>query len=64
MFNTSRNKNSKIVLKPCKPVQETSEEVLFIKTRQIARQIHFLLRFNIEAQQKLDSSYICQELRN
>ena len=27
------------VLKPCKSVQETSEEVLFIKARQLARQL-------------------------
>ena len=38
VFNTLRNKSSCLVLKPCKSVQETSEEVLFIKTRQIARQ--------------------------
>ena len=40
VFSTSRNKNSSLVLKPCKSIQETSEEVLFIKTRQIARQNH------------------------
>ena len=34
------------VLEPCKSVQESSEEVLSIKARQIARQI-YLLRFNI-----------------
>ena len=34
-FSTSRNKSSNLVLKSCKYVQETSEEVLFIKTRQI-----------------------------
>ena len=34
-FNTSRNKNLSSVLKLCKSVQETSEEVLFIKARQI-----------------------------
>ena len=33
-FSTSRNKSSSLVLKPCKSVQETSEEVLFFKTRQ------------------------------
>ena len=33
------------VLKPCKFFQESSEEVLIIKTRQIARQM-YLLRFN------------------
>ena len=27
-------------MKPCKSVQETSEEVLFIKAQQITRQIH------------------------
>ena len=36
MFNTSRNKSSSQVLKSCKSVQETSKEVLFIKTRQIS----------------------------
>ena len=36
---TSRNKNSSLVLKPCKFVKEISEEVLFIKVQQIARQI-------------------------
>ena len=46
MFNTSRNKNSSLVLKPCKSVQETSEEVLFIKTRQIN-----LTRFNKNSRQ-------------
>jgi len=35
-FSTSRNKSSSLVLKPCKSVQVTSEEVLFIKTWQIA----------------------------
>ena len=30
-FSTSRNKCSSLVFKPCKSVQETSEEVLFIK---------------------------------
>ena len=30
------------VLKPCKFVQETSEEVLDFKTRQLARQIAFI----------------------
>ena len=39
-FSTSKNKSSSLVLKQCKSVQETSEEVLFIKTRQIARQNH------------------------
>ena len=39
-FSTSRNKSSSLVFKPCKSVQETNEEVLFIKARQIARQIH------------------------
>ena len=34
MFSTSRNKSLSLVLKPCKSVQETSEEVLFIKARQ------------------------------
>ena len=34
MFSTSRNKCSSLVLKSCKSVQETSEEVLFIKSRQ------------------------------
>jgi len=29
------NKSSSLVLKSCKSVQETSEEVLFIKARQI-----------------------------
>ena len=47
-FNTSRNKSSSLVLKPCKFAQETSEEVLFIKARQIyllrSRQIQYLLR--------------------
>ena len=33
-------------LKPCKFVQESSEEVLFIKAWQISRQM-YLLRFNI-----------------
>ena len=36
-FSTSRNKSSSLVLKPCKSIQKTSEEVLFIK----AQQIHF-----------------------
>ena len=40
VFNTSRNKSSSLVLKPCKSVQEPSEEVLFIKARQIARQMY------------------------
>ena len=40
MFSISRNKNSSLVLKPCKSVKETSEEVLFTKARQITQQIH------------------------
>ena len=45
-FNISRNKSSSLVLKSCKSVQETSEEVQFIKTRQISRQINLGLMFN------------------
>ena len=37
-FSTSRNKSSNLVLKPSKSIHETSEEVLFIKARQIAQQ--------------------------
>ena len=40
MFNTSRNKCSSLVLKPCKFDQKTSEEVLFIKAQQMSRQNH------------------------
>ena len=46
------NKSLSLVLKPCKSVHETSEEVSFIKTRQIARQIHFYRGLMM----KLDSS--------
>ena len=35
MFNASRNKVSSLMLKLCKSVQESSEEVLFIKSRQL-----------------------------
>ena len=35
VFNTSKNKISSLVFKPCKSVQETSEEELFIKVGQI-----------------------------
>ena len=63
VFNTSRNQNSSLALKPCKFVQETSEEVLFITARQIARQM-YLLRFNIQFSTILDRSYIYRELRN
>ena len=35
VFNTSKNKSSSLVLKPCKSIQETSEEGLFIKAGQI-----------------------------
>ena len=34
------------VLKPCKSVQESSEEVMFVKAQQISWQL-YLLRFNI-----------------
>ena len=34
------------VLKPCKSIQESSKEVLFIKSQQIARQM-YLSKFNI-----------------
>ena len=34
MFSTLRNKCSCLVFKPCKSVQETSKEVLFITARQ------------------------------
>ena len=46
VFNTSINKNSNLGLKPCKSVQESSEEVLFIRSQQIARQM-YLSRFNM-----------------
>ena len=36
-FSTSRNKCSSLVLKSCKFDQETSEEVLFTKTRQMSQ---------------------------
>ena len=52
VFNTSKNKNSSLVLKLCKSVQETSEEVMFIKSRQLARQIN-LSRFNKNSRQLL-----------
>ena len=39
-FSTLRNKSLSLVLKLCKSVQETSEEEMFIKTQQTARQIH------------------------
>ena len=51
-FSTLRNKSLSLVLKSCKSVQETNEEVLFIKTRQLARQIN-LSRFNKNSRQKL-----------
>ena len=35
MFYTSKNKSLSLVLKPCKSVQETSEEVLVFKARQL-----------------------------
>ena len=63
MFNTSRNKSSSLVLKPCKSVQESSEEVLFIKARQIARQM-YLSRFNMWFSTALDKSCIYWELQN
>ena len=52
-FSTLRNNSSSLVLKLCKSIQEISEELLFIKSRQIARQI-YLSRFNDESGQKLD----------
>ena len=36
------------VLKPCKSVQESSKEVMSIKSRQISRQL-YLSRFNIQS---------------
>ena len=52
-FSTLRNKSSSLVLKPCKSIQEISEKLLFIKSRQITRQI-YLSRFNDKSGQKLD----------
>ena len=50
------------VLKPCKSVQESSEEVMCFKIRQIARQM-YLSGFKMwSSTDKLDS-YIYQELR-
>ena len=50
------------VLKPCKFVQESSEEVMFFKVRQIARQM-YLSGFKMwSSTDKLDS-YIYRELR-
>ena len=46
------------VLKLCKSVQETNEEVLFIKAQQKPRQKLYLSRFNVEARQKLYLSRI------
>ena len=42
VFNTSRNKIQVQVLKPCKSVQETSEDVLDFKARLLVRQIAFI----------------------
>ena len=53
VFNTLRNKSSSLILKPCKSVQESSEEVMFIKTWQISQQM-YLSRFNIWS--SIDSS--------
>ena len=59
-FSTSRNKCSSLILKPCKSDQETSEEVLFIKARQMSRQNHTYRGLMLN----LDKSCICRELRN
>ena len=44
------------VLKPWRSDQETSEENLFIKARQIPRQKQYLSRFMNKARQKLNLS--------
>ena len=46
MFGTSRNKSSSLVLKLYKSIQETSEEILFIKSRQI--HIHWGLTIKLD----------------
>ena len=55
-----RNKCSSLVLKPCKSNQEKSEEVLFIKARQMFQQNPFYQDLML----KLNRNCICQELRN
>ena len=47
MFNTSRNKSSSLVLKPCKSVQKTNEEVFSLKLDRQLEQI-YLSRFNVQ----------------
>ena len=44
------------MLKPRRSDQETSEEELFIKARQIPQQKQYLSRFKNEAQQKMNLS--------
>ena len=57
MFNTSRNKSSSLVLKPCKSIQKTNEEVFSLKLdRQLDRYIYRDLMYN--SQQKLYLSRI------
>ena len=53
-FITLRNKSSSLVLKLYKSVQETSEEVLFIKTRQIAQQMYLSRFFYSNLNKQLD----------
>ena len=62
MFITSKNKSSSLVLKPCKSVQETSEEGLFIKTGQIS--IDSSTDVSIEVSTAIDRYSIYRELRN
>ena len=71
VFNTSKNKSSSLVLKPCKFVQEISEERLFIKAGQIPNKqlsielnscstdtIYYLTNTIYQARQLLDRYYL------
>ena len=49
------------VLKPCKSIQETSEEVLDFKTQQLVL-LRFKRLFKLDARQLLDRYVICQGL--
>ena len=55
-----KNKCSSLVFNLSKSDQETSEEVLFFKTRQMSRHNPFYRGLML----KLDRNYICRELRN
>ena len=56
MFNISKNKSLSLVFKPCKSIQETSKEGLFIKVGQIPDSCSTDISIEVSTDSSTDSS--------